>query len=265
MRTVTRVDAASLRVGSVSGPSTVLGLDRALESGSGTGADMRTFAIHEVTSGRLDIHAPPRDRALSSGNDLYFEGPAAAAASLAGRRIMLVPPGAEAATAVVAAVAVDESGVPGLEGLHKVTLAAPVAYAGFPQTPDDTATVVFGNVVDADQGKTEPEAAIGSGDGRSTFQTFKLPKAPLTYHQAPSPDAAAGAGARGDRRGPHVDARGVPVRAGAGRRGLRRPRGRRRQLVGAVRRRRRVRRAAAERRRQRTCDRAHRARARTAR
>ena len=75
---------------------------------------------------------------------------------------------------------------PGLEGLHKVTLAAPVAYAGFPQTPDDTATVVFGNVVDADQGKTEPEAAIGSGDGRSAFQTFKLPKAPLTYHQAPS-------------------------------------------------------------------------------
>jgi predicted phage baseplate assembly protein len=76
--------------------------------------------------------------------------------------------------------------VPGLEGLHKITLAAPVAYADFPQTPDDTETVVFGNVVDADQGKTEPEAAIGSGDGRSSFQTFKLPKAPLTYHQAPS-------------------------------------------------------------------------------
>ena len=186
VRTVTRVDAASLRVGSLSGPSTVLGLDSALESSSGAGADMRTFAIHEVTSGRLDIHAPPRDGVLSSGNELYFEGPAAVAASLAGRRIMLLPPGGEAATAVVAAVAVDESGVAGLEGLHKVTLAAPVAYAGFPQTPDDAATVVFGNVVDADQGKTEPEAAIGSGDGRSTFQTFKLPKAPLTYHQAPS-------------------------------------------------------------------------------
>jgi len=186
LRTVTRVDAASLRVGSLSGASTVLGLDSALESGSGAGADMRTFAIHEVTSGRLDIHAPPRDRKLRRGNDLYFEGAADIAALLAGRRIMLAPPGAEAATAVVAAVAVDDSGVAGLEGLHKVTLAAPVDYAGFPQTPDDTATVVFGNVVDADQGKTEPEAAIGSGDGRSTFQTFKLPKAPLTYHQAPS-------------------------------------------------------------------------------
>ncbi len=186
VRTVTRVDAASLRLGSLSGPSTVLGLDSALDSASGAGADMRTFAIHEVTSSRLDVHALPRDRKLASGNDLYFEGAAAVAASLPGRRIMLVPAGGEATTAVVAAVALDDSGVAGFEGLHKVTLAAPVAYDAFPQTPDDTATVVFGNVVDADQGKTEPEAAIGSGDGRSTFQTFRLPKAPLTYHQAPS-------------------------------------------------------------------------------
>jgi hypothetical protein len=186
VRTVTHIDAASLRVGSVSGPSTLLHLDSALDSGSGAGADMRTFAIHEVTSGQFEVHAQPHDRALGSGHDLYFEGPAEVAASLAGRRIMLVPPGAEAATNVVAAVAVGDSGVAGLEGLHKLTLAAPVAYAGFPQTPDDNATVVFGNVVDADQGKSELETAIGSGDGRSTFQTFRLPKAPLTYHQAPS-------------------------------------------------------------------------------
>ena len=148
---------------------------------------MRTFAIHEVTSGRLDIHAPARDRALSSGNDLYFEGPAAAA-----RVARRAPDHARAAR---------RRGSHGRRrrrrsrrvGCARPRRAAqgharlpPVAYAGFPQTPDDTATVVFGNVVDADQGKTEPEAAIGSGDGRSTFQTFKLPKAPLTYHQAPS-------------------------------------------------------------------------------
>jgi len=186
VRTVTRVDAASLRIGSLSGPSTVLGLDSALDPTSGAGADMRTFAVHEATSDRFDVHAPPRDRKLTSGNDLFFAGPAAVAASLPDRRIMLVPAAGEAVTAVVAAVALDDSGVAGFEGLHRITLAAPVAYAGFPQTPDDTATVVFGNVVDADQGKTEPEAAIGSGDGRSKFQTFKLPKAPLTYHQAPS-------------------------------------------------------------------------------
>ena len=134
----------------------------------------------------LDVHAPPRDRVLSSGNDLYFEGPAASrrrspdggSCSCLRRRGGHAPSSPRSRSTT--------PGVAGLEGLHKVTLAAPVAYAGFPQTPDDTATVVFGNVVDADQGKSEPEAAIGSGDGRSAFQTFKLPKAPLTYHQAPS-------------------------------------------------------------------------------
>lgn len=41
---------------------------------------------------------------------------------------------------------------------------------------------VYGNLVDATQGKTEKEAKLGNGDSRQTFQTFKLPKAPLTYH-----------------------------------------------------------------------------------
>jgi predicted phage baseplate assembly protein len=45
---------------------------------------------------------------------------------------------------------------------------------------------VLGNVVDADEGETGTPVAIGSGDARTAFQTFRLPKAPLTYHQAPS-------------------------------------------------------------------------------
>jgi hypothetical protein len=186
VRTVTRVDASSLRFGSLSGPSTVLGLDRSLDPAAKTGADVRTFSIHEVTSSRMEVHAKPRDRDAATGRDLYFEGPAETAALLAGRRIVLAPPGGEAVATVAAAVAVGDSGVSGLDGLHKVTLATDVAYADFPQEGGDAATVVLGNVVDADEGKTELEVAIGSGDARSAFQTFKLPKAPLTYHQAPS-------------------------------------------------------------------------------
>ena len=34
------------------------------------------------------------------------------------------------------------------------------------------------------QAKEEKEAALGNGDARRTFQSFKLPKAPLTYHYA---------------------------------------------------------------------------------
>ena len=87
---------------------------------------------------------------------------------------------------VASVVDLDTPAVAGMADLHRVTLAADVDYARFPQEPDDATTVVFGNLVDADQGETAPEVAVGSGDNRSAFQTFKLPKAPLTYHQAPS-------------------------------------------------------------------------------
>lgn len=40
---------------------------------------------------------------------------------------------------------------------------------------------VYGNLVPANQGKTERQAVLGSGDNRQTFQTFAIPKLPLTY------------------------------------------------------------------------------------
>jgi hypothetical protein len=40
---------------------------------------------------------------------------------------------------------------------------------------------VFGNLVDASQGKAEREAVLGNGDNRQIWQTFPLPKSPLTY------------------------------------------------------------------------------------
>jgi hypothetical protein len=184
VRTIAGVSARSLRLGSLTGPSTVLELDRALATSTTTGADMRTFAIHEVTSARLTVRAQPVDRDIATGRDLYFAGAADVAAQLAGRRLALVPATGEPVTTVVTAVGVNSSSVPRL-GLHRVTLATDVAYGAFPQAPDDASTVVLGNLVDADQGKSEPEAVLGSGDSRSAFQTFKLPAAPLTYLAAP--------------------------------------------------------------------------------
>ncbi|MFW9872764.1 MAG: hypothetical protein ACFFG0_06635 [Candidatus Thorarchaeota archaeon] len=40
---------------------------------------------------------------------------------------------------------------------------------------------VYGNLIYANQGKTERDIIIGSGDNREKFQAFKLPKFPLTY------------------------------------------------------------------------------------
>src|SRR6185436_4587409 len=40
---------------------------------------------------------------------------------------------------------------------------------------------VYGNLVDASQGKAERDAVLGNGDSRQSWQTFPLPKSPLTY------------------------------------------------------------------------------------
>ncbi|MCP4401357.1 MAG: hypothetical protein GY801_29165, partial [bacterium] len=57
-----------------------------------------------------------------------------------------------------------------------------VDYADF--SNENPSVSVYGNVVEANQGKTEREAVLGNGDSRQKFQTFKLPKAPLTYHNS---------------------------------------------------------------------------------
>jgi predicted phage baseplate assembly protein len=40
---------------------------------------------------------------------------------------------------------------------------------------------VFGNVVAVTQGKTQPQAVLGNGDARQIFQTWMIPKGPLTW------------------------------------------------------------------------------------
>jgi hypothetical protein len=61
-------------------------------------------------------------------------------------------------------------------------LPTPFKHKHFDETTP--AVTVFGNLVDADQGKMEKTAVLGNGDARQTFQTFKLPKSPLTFHSS---------------------------------------------------------------------------------
>lgn len=188
VRTVAAVRGASLRWGSLTGPATVLTLDRNLATGGATTGDVRTFEIHEVVSPRLHVRARPvDDNGLARGKVLYFHGPAAAAEALDGRRVMLAKPGAEAVVATATTVEPDTPPVPYFTGLHRVVLDVEVDYADFPQQPEEeTAVTVHGNLADADQGESQREAVLGSGDSRRAFQTFELPKAPLTYHYAPA-------------------------------------------------------------------------------
>jgi predicted phage baseplate assembly protein len=56
---------------------------------------------------------------------------------------------------------------------------APFTRADFDER--EPSVTVRGNLADASQGKAEREAVLGNGDSRQSWQTFPLPKAPLTY------------------------------------------------------------------------------------
>lgn len=194
LRTVEAVRPRSMSWGALTGRSSVVELDQSLSTlvdptadpfGSDispvTQTDMRDLSILETTGPRLRVRAAPHDGSAAQGNTLYFFGNAEAAAALDGRRLLLAPPEAESFEAVVTDVAAASSGGP---DRYAVTLDRDVAYADFPNEEDRT--TVYGNVAEADQGRSEREAVLGSGDRRQAFQTFKLPKAPLTYHLSES-------------------------------------------------------------------------------
>lgn len=146
--------------------------------------NIRDALFHEVTSPLLTIRAAKTDKSDVIGNEPNFYGTSEEVKTLDGRRIMFEKPDAEPRIVKVTKVlAAPDQKKKDFPRLHSITLSEEVVYADFPN--EEPTTTVFGNLVDADQGKTLPEAVLGSGDANTAFQNFKLPKAPLTYHVVP--------------------------------------------------------------------------------
>jgi len=147
-------------------------------------ADIRDFMLHETVSPMLTIKKARDETIALKGNALNFYGTAEEVKTLNGRRIMLEKTGEEPRIVSVAQVPslflMSTYDFPILRG---ITVSEDVTYADFPN--ENPFTTVFGNLVDANEGKTLPEAVLGSGDALKVFQNFKLPKAPLTYHIVP--------------------------------------------------------------------------------
>jgi predicted phage baseplate assembly protein len=187
-RNVLAVDHRSIAWGPQNGASTVLTLDRSLAlSEGGTAldrADIRNLTFHHVDGDSFSLTAQPQPIAAASGGELYFYGSAADAGALAGRTVLLAGPGAALAEAQVGTV--DASGAAATPAFYNVALDRAVDYADFDY--DQPTVTVYGNLVTATEGKAEDEVTLGDGDGRQTFQTFPLPKPPLTHLLAPASD-----------------------------------------------------------------------------
>lgn len=181
-RRIAQVDRQSLSWGPLAGASTVLSLDASLaltESGITLGhADIRGISLHEVIGEPFGLHADFVPSLATSGSELHFYGTAQEAAALAKRTLLLSGPGD--ALVGANALSVETRGVDADQpGLHRVQLDRTFSYAQFDH--DAPQVTVYGNLVEATQGKTETQIPLGDGDGRAIFQTFALPKTPLTY------------------------------------------------------------------------------------
>ncbi len=152
--------------------------------------DIRRAQFHEVISPKLTLGAESSwtDGAFNNG-DLQFFGTYREVKALSGRDLLLV----DSKNAIVQAVKVNDTAadfaaaltVNGRDGINKWMWNITID-----QIPDfdrrdfnrlEPLITVYGNIVAADQGKTQPEVVLGNGDNRKTFQTFAIPKAPLTY------------------------------------------------------------------------------------
>ena len=186
IRMISDVRTVAITWGGVSGTVSRLRLNAKLESAVGTNASMQIAdaLFHEVTSPLFTIKRAKKETTETTGNILYFYGTAEQVKTLKDRRIVLEYPDAEPEILTVTDVnATSAAGTEAIPQLHPVTLSADIAYADFPN--DNPSVTVFGNLVDADEGKTLQETPIGSGNANLIFQNFKLPKAPLTYHIVP--------------------------------------------------------------------------------
>jgi hypothetical protein len=185
-REVASVRSAPFTWGLSSGTTSVVTLAEGLDTSSGDYhyMEIRQALFHETVSPLLTLRPVMAPAAPADKNVLNFRGTAAQAQDLKGRRLIFARTDGTTFEATVAEVA-DASANDGSHPLlHKITLtpkdAPDINYADFPLEPPYPYTV-YGNVVDATQGKTEKEAPLGNGDSRLVFQTFKIPKAPVTY------------------------------------------------------------------------------------
>jgi hypothetical protein len=184
--TIAQVSAASATYGALTGGTTVVTLKQPIGTSTLRYTDIRSVEFQEVIGSSFPLLSPREPDANASTEKLFYYGDGFTYQKLAARSLQLVK--AQQIERVTAGI--DRAfTIPDEQmtlrpltiqpALQKLTL------ADFPL--EQTAPVsVYGNLVEANQGKAEPATVLGNGDSRQVFQTFKLPKAPLTYFNSPS-------------------------------------------------------------------------------
>ncbi len=168
---VTDVRPTTVVYGPMSVPSTVVTLAAALGAGTEV-ADIRNVLVNTVAGAPFTVGSVWENLDLAP-TWLFYWGDPAKAKDLKGRRIGIAPGGRPSYEVNVVDVIAT-----GISDLSVIVLDRHVDYADF---GEGNKTAVFGNLADVTQGKSEQEAVLGNGDDRASFQSFQIPKGPLTY------------------------------------------------------------------------------------
>lgn len=189
VRKVMAVRSATLGFGNLNGASSLLTLEQPLIRHAMSGSpwsDVREVLVREVTSPALGLKpvSNPASGAFANGSAaLFFHGTATQARALAGRRLYLSHADGRSVELTCTSSAssfptpTPDVARPWLLNFDRPP--APFTRADFDEA--EPTVTVYGNLADASQGKAEHEAVLGNGDHRQPWQTFPLPKAPLTY------------------------------------------------------------------------------------
>ncbi len=193
VREIARLRATSMTFAAQTSPVTFLYMDRPLvdhEDLTYLTADIRDYRIHEVTSPMLEICS----KAGFGGGKIYsgyralgFFGTRDQVQAIAGRRVTLQhDEDGRAETLTCIDTPDDFSGPPTEPRMWLLSFdAPPKEFRREEFDEEEPGVAVFANLVEASEGKAVPVEALGNGDARAVFQTFKLP-IPLTYHLSPS-------------------------------------------------------------------------------
>jgi hypothetical protein len=179
-RTIVSVAKSTETVGAMTGGATAVTLNQGLASSVLlVFADLRTAEFHEVIGAKFPVRGVRvADASATDKTHLYFFGDGETYKLLDGRQIQLVrsPVIEEPTVSIDAGVVSPEST---LRRIHLAPALTKLTLADFPLR--NSSVTGYGNLADATQGKTERVTVLGNGDSREAFQTFKLPKSPLTY------------------------------------------------------------------------------------
>ncbi|NIS81333.1 MAG: hypothetical protein GTO14_14275 [Anaerolineales bacterium] len=184
-RRVTKATKASISWGAMSGGSTVVRLDQDVSYVDQVFTDIRSIEFLEVIGGSFSLQGAYTEDTTADLSSLLHFGLGEDYQNLKDRQLLLVREDGlfEQLSSTIDETLVSDDPIPRLRPVYLPVFEEDFSLQDFPLL-DDPLVVVYANLVEATQGKSEKEAVLGNGDSRQAFQTFKLPKSPLTYHKS---------------------------------------------------------------------------------